>query len=80
MAEQPFKGVDGSTWFTDAGGRSVGEIPLDPQLHLAPGQAGSQHVVMAGLGKLVEADRADLSAITCVESIVTTAGATKSFE
>jgi len=72
--------VDGTVWFVDALGQSIGGIKMQPDLVLPPGKKVDQSASMAGFQRLVKARKQDISAYSCVRSVLYEDGSKEEFK
>ena len=72
--------VDGTVWFEDALGQSIGGISIEPDTILAPGETLEQANFMAGFDRLVKARKTDINAVSCLVSVLYEDGTKEEFK
>ncbi|MGX5719931.1 hypothetical protein [Shinella zoogloeoides] len=72
--------VDGTVWFEDALGQSIGGISITPDVTVAPGAKVDQKSFMAGFERLVKARKQHIKAFSCVDAVLYEDGTKEEFE
>lgn len=77
-AEHSVRMVEGEIWFSDALGRLIGGIPLDPDLAMVPSQL-TQAAGHQPAGRFLTVDHADMHVEPCVRAVIYEDGSVERF-
>lgn len=68
-APAPIKMIDGTVWFTDALGGSLGGYEIERDLHVAPGALAEDRLQVTE-DRFLKASPTDISGIACVKAVL----------
>ncbi|MQW72162.1 hypothetical protein GHK50_05505 [Sinorhizobium medicae] len=72
--------VDGTVWFEDALGQSIGGISINLDVAAPAGTKLDQKSLMAGFDRLIEARKQDIKAFSCIEAALYEDGTKEEFK
>lgn len=80
VTDRAIQVVDGTVWFEDALGQSVGGIAITPEVALDAGAEFDQKSLMAGYDRLVKARKQDVKAVSCIDAVLYEDGTKQEFK
>lgn len=79
-ASAPIRMIDGTVWFSDALGGSLGGIAINRDLSIAPKQTRDTTHSMAGFTRLLKVDHADIVTRVAVCGVIYADGSKEEFK